>query len=82
MDVSSSSASTSKPNHNSPNKSESPPLIPFTNNTTSTVPVPIIGATNVNICRVGSLESEGSAPGTSQGSWILKMLRNSRHLIA
>ncbi|XVE76441.1 hypothetical protein DITRI_Ditri12bG0172900 [Diplodiscus trichospermus] len=67
MDVSSSSASTSKPNH-SPFRSESPPLIPFTNKTTLTVPVPIIGATKVNICRVGSLESEGSVPVTSQGS--------------
>ncbi|XVE96940.1 hypothetical protein REPUB_Repub02eG0267500 [Reevesia pubescens] len=67
MDVSSFSASTSKPNH-IPYKSESPPLIPFTNNTTPTAPVPIIGASNVNICHVGSLESQSSAPGTSQGS--------------
>ncbi|XVF08170.1 hypothetical protein REPUB_Repub06bG0203000 [Reevesia pubescens] len=67
MDVSSSSASTSKPNH-IPYKSESPPLIPFTNNTTSTAPLPIIGASNVNICHVGSLESQSSVPGTSQGS--------------
>ncbi|XP_021289192.1 serine/threonine-protein kinase ATG1c-like isoform X2 [Herrania umbratica] len=67
MDVSCSSASTSKPN-NIPYKSESPPLIPFTNNSTSTAPVPIVGATNINICHVGSLESQSSAPGTSQGS--------------
>ncbi|XWS67130.1 hypothetical protein CRYUN_Cryun05aG0260400 [Craigia yunnanensis] len=67
MDVSSSSASTSKPNH-IPHKSESPPLIPYTNNTASAAPLPIIGATNVNICHVGSLDSQSSAPGTSQGS--------------
>ncbi|EOY07401.1 Kinase superfamily protein isoform 3 [Theobroma cacao] len=67
MDVSCSSASTSKPN-NIPYKSESPPLIPFTNNSTSTAPVPIVDATNINICTVGSLESQSSAPGTSQGS--------------
>ncbi|XVE61957.1 hypothetical protein DITRI_Ditri06bG0080200 [Diplodiscus trichospermus] len=67
MDVSSSLASTSKPNH-IPYKSESPPRIPFNNHTVSTAPMPIIGATNVNICHVGSLESQSSAAGTSQGS--------------
>ncbi|XVF76697.1 hypothetical protein PTKIN_Ptkin13bG0287300 [Pterospermum kingtungense] len=67
IDVSSSSTSTSMPNH-IPYKSESPPQIPFTNKTASTAPLPIIGATNVNICHVGSSESQSSAPGTSQGS--------------
>ncbi|KAK8546361.1 hypothetical protein V6N13_067586 [Hibiscus sabdariffa] len=67
MDVSSSSASTSKPNH-IPYKPENPPLIPFTSNTTSTSPVPIVGATNINVYHVGSLESQSSAPGTSPGS--------------
>ncbi|XWS43772.1 hypothetical protein CRYUN_Cryun16bG0132700 [Craigia yunnanensis] len=67
MDVSSSSASTSKPNR-IPYKSGSPPLTPFTGNTSSTDPMPIIGATIVDICHVGSLESQSSAPGTSQGS--------------
>ncbi|XVF55188.1 hypothetical protein PTKIN_Ptkin06aG0016800 [Pterospermum kingtungense] len=67
MDVSSSSTSTSKPNHN-PYKSESPPIIPFTNKNASAAPIPIIGATNVNISHAGSLESQSSAPGTSQGS--------------
>ncbi|XP_039028704.1 serine/threonine-protein kinase ATG1c-like isoform X2 [Hibiscus syriacus] len=67
IDVSSSSASTSKPNH-IPYKQENPPLIPFTSNTTSTAPVPIVGATNINVYHVGSLESQSSAPGTSPGS--------------
>nr|KJB11202.1 hypothetical protein B456_001G247200 [Gossypium raimondii] len=66
MDVSF-SASTSKPNH-VPYKLESPPLIPFTSNTTSTAPVPIVAATNINVYHVGSLESQSSAPGTSPGS--------------
>ncbi|KAL1126220.1 hypothetical protein V6Z11_A13G097500 [Gossypium hirsutum] len=60
-------ASTSKPNH-IPYKLESPPLIPFTSNTTSTAPVAIVGATNINVYHVGSLESQSSAPGTSPGS--------------
>lgn len=66
MDVSS-SASTSKPKH-TPYKLESPPLIPFTSNITSTAPVPIVGATNINVYHVGSFESQSSAPGTSPGS--------------
>ncbi|KAK8532014.1 hypothetical protein V6N12_053466 [Hibiscus sabdariffa] len=64
IDVSSSSVSISKPNH----IPESPPLMPFTSNTTSTAPVPIIGATNINVYHLGSLESQSSGPGTSQGS--------------
>ncbi|KAE8684793.1 Kinase superfamily protein isoform 2 [Hibiscus syriacus] len=66
-DVSDSSFSTSKPNDN-PYKPESPPLIPFTSDTTSTAPVPIIGATNINVYHVGSLESQNSGPGISPGS--------------
>ncbi|KAH1039320.1 hypothetical protein J1N35_041063 [Gossypium stocksii] len=66
LDVSSSSV-TSKPNH-IPYKSENPPLIPFVNKTASTAPMPIIGPSNVKICHAGSLDSQNSAPGTSQGS--------------
>ncbi|PPD99455.1 hypothetical protein GOBAR_DD03531 [Gossypium barbadense] len=66
LDVSSSSV-TSKPNH-IPYKSENPPLIPFVNKTASTAPMPIIGPSNVKICHAGSLDSQSSAPGTSEGS--------------
>ncbi|XP_038990796.1 serine/threonine-protein kinase ATG1c-like [Hibiscus syriacus] len=65
-DVSFYSASTSKPNH-IPYKPEGPALIPFTSDSTSTAPVPIIGATNINVYHVGSLESQSSGPGTSPG---------------
>ncbi|KAE8661120.1 PRA1 family protein A2 isoform 2 [Hibiscus syriacus] len=67
MDVSSSSARTSKPNH-TVYKSENSPLIPFVNRTASTAPMPIAGATEVKTHHVGSLGSQSSAPGTSQGS--------------
>lgn len=67
MDVSSSSASPSKPSH-SPYKSESPPQAVFNMNTKSSSPMPIIGADTSKMYRIGSLESQSSAPGTSQGS--------------
>lgn len=67
MDVSSLSASNSKP-YLIPHKLGSPPIRSNTNYTSSTPPMPIIGATNKNNYRIGSLESPNSAPGTSQGS--------------
>ncbi|GLT89524.1 hypothetical protein SLE2022_075020 [Rubroshorea leprosula] len=66
MDVSSSSASDSKPNYI--HKLGSPPLASISRPITSTPPMPIIGAPNTNIYHVGSSESPNSAPGTSQGS--------------
>ncbi|KAL4606620.1 hypothetical protein ACB092_09G116500 [Castanea dentata] len=67
MDVSSSSASASKPSH-SPYKSGSPPQA-FVNMTdTSSAPMPISGTATSNLCRNESLENQSSAPGTSQGS--------------
>ncbi|XP_023874179.2 serine/threonine-protein kinase ATG1c isoform X2 [Quercus suber] len=67
MDVSSSSASASKPSH-SPYKSGSPPQA-FVNMTdTSSAPMPIIGTATSNPYRIESLENQSSAPGTSQGS--------------
>ncbi|XP_050379371.1 serine/threonine-protein kinase ATG1c-like isoform X2 [Argentina anserina] len=62
VDVSSTSASASKPGH-SLYKSESLPLT-----TSSTAPMPIMGAASKNMCCIGSLDSQGSAPGTSLGS--------------
>uniref|UniRef100_A0A7N0U9N9 Protein kinase domain-containing protein n=1 Tax=Kalanchoe fedtschenkoi TaxID=63787 RepID=A0A7N0U9N9_KALFE len=35
---------------------------------TSTAPMPIVGTTTSGLCCMGSLESQNSAPGTSQGS--------------
>ncbi|GMI69749.1 autophagy-related protein 1c [Hibiscus trionum] len=67
LDLLSSSASTSKPNH-TVYKSENPPLIPFVNRTASTAPMPIIGAIDAKTHHVGSLGTQSSAPGTSQGS--------------
>ncbi|KAJ0088678.1 hypothetical protein Patl1_31788 [Pistacia atlantica] len=67
IEVSSSSASVSKPSH-IPYKSNSPPRTSIASNTTSTAPMTIIGSTNSNICCIGSLESQSSAPGTSLGS--------------
>ncbi|ESR42438.1 hypothetical protein CICLE_v10011177mg [Citrus x clementina] len=66
MDTSSSSTSVSKPTH-IPRTSERP-LISVPKYTTSSAPVPIIGATNSKISHIGSLESQTSAPGTSLGS--------------
>lgn len=66
MDTSSSSISVSKPTH-IPRTSERP-LISVPKYTTSSAPVPIIGATNSKISHIGSLESQSSAPGTSLGS--------------
>ncbi|KAH9736183.1 serine/threonine-protein kinase ATG1c [Citrus sinensis] len=66
MDTSSSSTSVSKPTH-IPRTSERP-LISVPKYTTSSAPVPIIGATNSKISHIGSLESQSSAPGTSLGS--------------
>ncbi|PON59921.1 Serine/threonine protein kinase [Parasponia andersonii] len=65
IDVASSSASASNPSH-FPYKSDSPPKASVA--TVSTAPLPIIGAANSNICRMESLESQSSGPGTSQGS--------------
>ncbi|KAJ6871787.1 hypothetical protein NC652_037214 [Populus alba x Populus x berolinensis] len=67
LDVSSSTASTSKPS-NAQCKSDSPPRAPAYINTTPSVPVPIIGTANKNRCLFGSLEIPSSAPGTSEGS--------------
>lgn len=66
MDTSSSSTSISKPTH-IPRSSERP-LISVPKYTTSSAPVPIIGAANSKISHIGSLESQSSAPGTSLGS--------------
>ncbi|XP_050244322.1 serine/threonine-protein kinase ATG1c isoform X2 [Quercus robur] len=67
MDVSSSSASASKPSH-SPYKSGSPPQA-FVNMTdTSSAPMPIMGTATSNPYRIENLENQSSAPGTSQGS--------------
>ncbi|XP_044474321.1 serine/threonine-protein kinase ATG1c-like isoform X1 [Mangifera indica] len=63
IELSSSSASISKPSH-IPYKSNSPPRTSIASNTTFTAPMPIIGPTNSNMCFIGSLES----PGTSLGS--------------
>ncbi|EXB36713.1 Serine/threonine-protein kinase ATG1 [Morus notabilis] len=65
IDVSTSSASVSKPSH-FPYRSESPSKVSLA--TISTAPLPIIGAANSNICCMGSPESQSSGPGTSQGS--------------
>ncbi|KAG6643284.1 hypothetical protein CIPAW_09G199700 [Carya illinoinensis] len=67
MDVSSSSACASKPGH-SIYKSGNSPQASIRTNTTVSAPMPIIGTTTSNIDRIGSLESQSSAPGTSQGS--------------
>jgi serine/threonine-protein kinase ULK/ATG1 len=67
LDVSSSTASTSKPS-NAQCKSESPPRAPAYINTTPSVPMPIISTANKNLCLFGSLEIPSSAPGTSEGS--------------
>ncbi|XP_044508804.1 serine/threonine-protein kinase ATG1c-like isoform X3 [Mangifera indica] len=67
IEVSTCSASISKPSH-IPYKSNSPPGTSIASNTTSTAPIPIIGSTNSNTCCIGSLESQSSAPGTSLGS--------------
>ncbi|GLT92603.1 hypothetical protein SLE2022_104340 [Rubroshorea leprosula] len=66
MDLSSSSASSSKANHS--HKLGSPPLTSISNTTASASPMPIIGATNTNLYHIGSSESPNSVPGTSQGS--------------
>ncbi|PKI47256.1 hypothetical protein CRG98_032342, partial [Punica granatum] len=62
MDVSSQSTSASKPSHE---KYQSPPQTSAKIMPPSSAPVPIIGATNINTQRVGSLDSYGYAPGTS-----------------
>lgn len=60
MDVSSTSASVSKPNRMA-HKSDSEV-------STSSIPMPIIGTINSSTCDIGSLESQSSAPGFSPGS--------------
>lgn len=67
LDMSSSSASTSKPSYKA-KKIENPLLTSVADNTTSSAPMPIIGASRSNFCHVGSLDSQNSAPGTSLGS--------------
>lgn len=67
MDVSSSSASASRPSH-SPYKSECPPKAYVSMASTSSPPMPIIGKATTDIGHIGSLESQNSALGTSQGS--------------
>ncbi|XP_059647115.1 serine/threonine-protein kinase ATG1c-like isoform X2 [Cornus florida] len=71
MDASSSSASASKQSH-LPCKSEGPPQAAANVISTSSAPVPIIGAAVSKLDCIGSLESHSSAPsGTSQGSMDL-----------
>ncbi|KAG7964903.1 hypothetical protein I3843_09G195500 [Carya illinoinensis] len=70
MDVSSSSACASKPGH-SIYKSGNSHQASIRTNSTVSAPMPIIGTTTSNIDRIGSLESQSSAPGTSQGSMEL-----------
>ncbi|KAL6146069.1 hypothetical protein ACLB2K_056752 [Fragaria x ananassa] len=65
VDVSSTSASASKPSHSS-YKFESLPQESLT--TSTSAPMPIIGAASNNTCVIGSLDSQSSAPGTSLGS--------------
>lgn len=65
VDASYSSTSASKPSH-FPYKSQSPSKASPV--TMLSAPMPITGAANSNICHIGSLESQSSAPGTSQGS--------------
>ncbi|XP_041024436.1 serine/threonine-protein kinase ATG1c isoform X1 [Juglans microcarpa x Juglans regia] len=67
MDVSSSSACASKPGH-SIYKSGSSPQASVRMNTTVSAPMPIIGTESSSIGRIGSLESQSSALGISQGS--------------
>ncbi|KAJ7950250.1 Kinase family protein [Quillaja saponaria] len=67
MEVSSSSLSASKRSL-SPRRSESPTQVSSNTNTTSSAPMPIIGTATSNTFHIGSSESQGSAPGTSQGS--------------
>lgn len=64
---SSSSASVSKQSH-PPSKSGSPPQSSVHIKTITSAPVPIIGGATSNTGCVGSLGSQSSAPGTSQGS--------------
>lgn len=65
IDVSSTSASTSKPSH-CLYKSESLPQESLS--TSSSAPMAIMGAASNNTCCIGSLDSQSSAPGTSLGS--------------
>ena len=66
VDVSSSSASASKP---SPSLYKSQSLPRESLATSSSAPMPIKGAAaNSNVCCIGSLDSQSSAPGTSLGS--------------
>ncbi|KAM1307382.1 hypothetical protein ACFX2H_009640 [Malus domestica] len=66
VDLSSSSASASKP---SPSLYKSQSLPRESLATSSSAPMPIMGAAaNSNVCCIGSLDSQSSAPGTSLGS--------------
>ncbi|XP_043701702.1 serine/threonine-protein kinase ATG1c-like isoform X2 [Telopea speciosissima] len=68
VEVSASSISTSRSRH-SPSKSKSSQVASVSNNTTSSAPMPIIGAVVRNTCGGGSMDSYSSAPsGASQGS--------------
>ncbi|XP_038701963.1 serine/threonine-protein kinase ATG1c-like isoform X2 [Tripterygium wilfordii] len=67
MDLSSTLATASRPSHMK-SALDGPPMTSFNRNTSPSVPMPIIGAMNNNTYCVGSLESQSSAAGTSQGS--------------
>ena len=70
LDVLSSTATTSKP-RNAPYRPESPSQA-FTHlNSMPSIPMPIIGTANNNLCRLRSLEISASAPGTSEGSVVM-----------
>ncbi|KAJ6407812.1 hypothetical protein OIU84_011168 [Salix udensis] len=70
LDVLSSTATTSKP-RNAPYKSESPSQAFTRLNSMPSIPMPIIGTANNNLCRLRSLEISASAPGTSEGSVVM-----------
>ncbi|CAN1849916.1 Serine/threonine-protein kinase ATG1c [Linum perenne] len=67
LDLSSSLACNLKPSQ-IPFKSESAPIASGHLMHTQSVPVPIVGAGNPTLARIASMDSPGSAPGTSQGS--------------
>ncbi|KAF9679978.1 hypothetical protein SADUNF_Sadunf06G0072200 [Salix dunnii] len=68
LDVS--TATTSKPS-NAPYKSESPSQAFTRSNSMPSIPMPITGTANNNLCRLRSLEIPASAPGTSEGSVVM-----------
>ncbi|KAI4356524.1 hypothetical protein L6164_000542 [Bauhinia variegata] len=68
MEVSSSSVSASKPGRSVHNKLGGSPQESSNINTRLSAPMPILGVATSTTFRIGSSESQGSAPGTSQGS--------------